>query len=100
MHEKSRMKVCFESVTSVNQLDGVYALACDGFGICQLPIFMGQDARGKKELEQVLPEWDIHGNRKNTDCVFALFTGGEKMTAKVRVFIDFLVTELSSGPVI
>lgn len=95
LHGKIKEKVRFKSVTSVNQLDGIHLLVRDGLGIAQLPLFMGNDERIRTSLQRVLPEWNLSGDVGNTDRVYALFTGGKNMTAKVRVFLDYLVDQLS-----
>ena len=92
---KTRLRIRFKSATAVNQLDGVYRLVCDGLGVAQLPLFIGSESGNTGQLEQVLPEWDFAGEIGNYDRVYALFTGGRKMSAKVRVFLDYLVKKLS-----
>ena len=84
------------STTAVDQLDGILRLTCDGLGVAQLPLFIVQESKSSGLLEQVLPEWDVYGDVGNVDRVYALFTGGKNVSAKVRVFIDFLVARLSS----
>lgn len=92
---RSRQRIRFEHVNAINQLDGVYQLACDGLGVAQLPLFMGHDSRAGGRLVRVLADWELAGDVSNVDRVYALFTGGQKMGAKLRVFLDYIVEELS-----
>ena len=92
---RTKQTVSIPSSTVVNQLDGVFQLACDGLGVAQLPLFIASGPRASDHLVRVLPEWDVYGEVGNMDRVYALFTGGKNASAKVRVFVDFLVNKLS-----
>ncbi len=94
---RSKQVVKIKALTTVNQLDGIFELACDGLGVAQLPLFIARSARGPEQIQQVLPDWEILGEVGSMDRVYALFTGGRNCSAKVRVFVDYLVDCLSKS---
>jgi DNA-binding transcriptional LysR family regulator len=92
---RSKQSVLIPSATCVNQLDGICTLVRDGLGVAHVPLFLIDSGGKGQELERVLPDWDVVGDIENSAGVFALFSGGPKVSAKVRVFVDHLVSRLS-----
>lgn len=92
----SRVSVPIASVTSVDQLDSLYALMRYGLGITYAPLFLTDTGMSGPPIERVLPDWDVINRLKPTSGVYALFPGGAKVSAKVRVFVDFLVERMSA----
>jgi DNA-binding transcriptional LysR family regulator len=92
---RSKQSVLIPSAICVNQLDSICTLVQDGLGVAHVPLFLiAPDAKGQT-IERILPEWDVVGDIENSAGVFALFAGGTKVSAKVRVFVDHLVSRLS-----
>jgi DNA-binding transcriptional LysR family regulator len=85
---RRRETVPISEITSVNQLDGLHALLVGGMGVAHAPLFFAPPGSG---LRQVLPEWEVRGALDAQSGVYALFPGGAHASAKVRVFVDYLV---------
>jgi DNA-binding transcriptional LysR family regulator len=94
---RSRVSVPISSITSVDQLDSLYTLLNEGLGIAYVPIFFAESSKTAPAIEHILADWDVVHELEPTSSVYALFPGGTKVSAKVRVFVDFLVDRLS-GP--
>ena len=92
---RSKQQVAIPSTICVNQVDSICTLVQDGLGVAHVPLFLIDPEAKGQALERVLPEWDLVGDFENTAGVFALFSGGSKVSAKVRVFVDHLVSRLS-----
>ncbi len=93
---KQRVKVHFSRVISINQLEGAHLLAQEGLGVVRLPLFMGNQNAAHTPLTQVLHGWEISGRTGSIDRVYALFMGGKHTSAKVRVFVNYLIQRLSN----
>ena len=89
---RSRQRIPIHSATCVNQLDSIFSLVKDGLGVAHLPLFLFNPETKQNTVERILPDWDLI---ENTAGVFALFPGGSLVSAKVRVFVDYLVARLS-----
>lgn len=92
---RSKQSVFIPSATCVNQLDSICTLVKDGLGVAHLPLFLIDPEAKSQTIERVLLDWDVIGDIENSAGVFALFAGGAKVSAKVRVFVDHLVHRLS-----
>ena len=92
---QSRVRVPITSITSVDQLDSLYALMREGLGIAYAPLFLSDTGMSGPPIERVLPDWDVIG-LEATAGVYALFPGGAKASAKVRAFVDFLVERVAA----
>jgi DNA-binding transcriptional LysR family regulator len=93
---RSRVSVPITSVTSVDQIDSLHALMSYGLGITYAPLFLTDTGMSGPPIERVLPDWDVIHRLEPTSGVYALFPGGAKVSAKVRVFVDFLVERMSA----
>lgn len=92
---RNRVTIPIQSITSVDQLDSMYTLLKEGLGVAYVPLFFGELSNAGSLIERVLPDWDVTHELEPTSSVYALFPGGTKVSAKVRVFVDFLVSRLS-----
>ncbi len=92
---RSRQRVPIHSATCVNQLDSICALTKDGMGVAHIPLALVEMSEGSGTLERVLPDWEVVGKLENNAGVYVLFSGGSKVRAKVRVFVDHLVRSLA-----
>lgn len=63
--------------------------ARSGLGIAQLPFFSVLEDIEQGALVQVLPDWSRH-----TEPVWVIYPHNRHLTAKVRVFVDYLVAHL------
>jgi DNA-binding transcriptional LysR family regulator len=90
---RNRVSVPIPSLTAVDQLDSLHTLLKEGLGVAYAPLFFMETAG--TPIERVLPDWDVVGDLEASSGVYALFPGGSKVSAKVRVFVDFLVERLS-----
>ena len=91
----SKQHIPIRSATCVNQLDSICDLVRAGLGVAHVPLFLADTAVRGNAVERILPEWDVVGEIDSTAGVYALFLGGPKVSAKVRVFVDHLVNHLS-----
>lgn len=92
---RSKQHIPIRSVTCVNQLDSICDLVQAGLGVAYVPLFLANSATRGHAVERVLSDWDIEDDIESTAGVYALFLGGPKVSAKVRVFVDHLVHHLS-----
>lgn len=92
---RSRQRVPIPTATAVNQLDALYLLLKEGLGVGYVPLFFNDPSLGGAPLERILPEWEAIQELEASSSVYALFPGGARASAKVRVFVDYLVEKLS-----
>jgi hypothetical protein len=92
---RSKQHIPIREATCVNQLDSICDLVQAGLGVAHVPLFLADAAVRGHSVERVLSEWDVVGDIDSTAGVYALFLGGPKVSAKVRVFVDHLVHHLS-----
>jgi DNA-binding transcriptional LysR family regulator len=71
---------------TTTQIDLIYAATLAGLGIGGLPSFIVSDALLDNRLERVLPDW-----RGTSLEIYAAVPSRKHLTARSRVFIDFLV---------
>lgn len=81
--------VAVHSCVHATNGDILCRLALDGGGIIAQPDFIVADHIASGRLTRLLPEWTL-GNYS----VFAVYLDRRLLSAKVRVFIDFLVASL------
>lgn len=84
-------QVVFElaSVVRTNNTLMVAEMILAGAGIGYMPIWIAEDYLKNKRLIQILPEYTMP-----EVPLYAVYTNRQFMNAKVRAFIDFLVTHL------
>jgi DNA-binding transcriptional LysR family regulator len=95
-----RKTVPISQVTVVNHLDSLDALMEQGMGVACLPhYFNSSDLRAKSKalVDCVLPEWEVSQEFGASSAVYLLFPKGDKVSAKVRAFVDYLSESLASG---
>lgn len=80
-----------ESPVVSNDGDTYMAIGLSGLGIVQVPHFMAREAISAGRLVVLLPEW-----RSETIPIHAVYPQNRHLSAKVRVFVDW-VTELFAG---
>ncbi|MBM3488059.1 MAG: LysR family transcriptional regulator [Alphaproteobacteria bacterium] len=78
---------------AANNGDVIKAAALEGAGIALLPTFMVGPALRDGSLMRVLP-----GHELPTLSIFAVYPANRHVSAKVRVFIDFLVERFGPEP--
>ena len=66
--------------------------ACNGLGIAALPLFIVAAALQDGRLVRVLPEW-----MPQSIPIHALYAPDKHLAAKIRLFVDFLVKNLSTN---
>ena len=92
---RNRVTVPAASATSVDHLDSLYLLLKQGIGVAYVPLFFAEISETGPSIERILPDWNVIHQLQPTSSVYALFPSGSKTSAKVRVFVDFLVQQLS-----
>ncbi len=93
-----RVSIPIESITVVDHLDSLFALMRAGLGVTYGPLFLAAPGMVGPPIKRVLPGWEVIHRYQATTGVYALFPGGKKVSAKVRVFVDYLVEEMSAIP--
>lgn len=96
--ERSRKEIPIRSHLSVNHLESILTLARDGLGVAHLPSWLVQSDLDSGRLERLLPEWSVASASASESVVHAVYPATRKQTAKVRAFIDFLVTAIAKDP--
>lgn len=76
-----------------NNGEALREAACKGLGLAVLPDFLICDQLRSGELVKVIPEWC-----KDNAAVWALYPHNRHLSAKVRLFVDFLVDRFSPEP--
>ncbi len=94
---RRRVTVPIGSASSVDQLDSLYALMSYGLGVAYAPLFLSDPTLTRTPIERVLPDWTVGHRLEPSSGVYALFAGGERASAKVHAFVDYLSEKLS-GP--
>jgi DNA-binding transcriptional LysR family regulator len=92
---RRRVTVPIPSATSVDQLDSLYALVGYGLGVAYAPLFLSDATLSRMPIERVLPDWSVGHRLEPSSGVYALFAGGERASAKVHAFVDYLGEKLS-----
>ena len=67
--------------------------ARQGVGLVLLPDFFLPEALANNELVRVLGEWDC-----DTGAIWALYPHNRHLSAKVRLFVDYLVDQFETPP--
>jgi DNA-binding transcriptional LysR family regulator len=70
---------------SVNDGEGLVRAACAGLGLIQVPHYIGEDAAGAGELEEVLAAY-----RPRPTPISVVFPTSRQMAPRLRAFIDAL----------
>ncbi|MCV2888377.1 LysR family transcriptional regulator [Ruegeria aquimaris] len=86
----TQKQVPVQGDVAVNDSPALLQAAINGMGVALLPDFLCADALADRRIECVLPDLP-----DQTQEVFALYPAGRYIQPKVRVFIDFLASELS-----
>lgn len=73
-----------------NNGDILRDMAINGAGIILQPLFIVEKALKNKELIELFPDWQL-----KDFSLYAVFLSRKFMPSKIRVFIDFMVQELS-----
>lgn len=73
--------------------DVMVAMACSGLGLIYVPDFLVSEPIRSGALVPLLPEWSHQPN-----AVWALYPHSRHLSAKVRLFIDFLAARFSPPP--
>lgn len=94
--QRQRREIPIRDFISVNHLESIALLAGDGLGVAQLPSWLVQADLERGTLQRVLPDWSISGKMENQSAVHAIFPATRRQSAKVRVFVDFLVKAMST----
>jgi DNA-binding transcriptional LysR family regulator len=77
----------------LNNGDAIREVAIAGYGITILPTFIVYKAIARGELEIVLAEYE-----RPAIALYAVYPSSRNVSAKVRLFIDFLVEKLGDKP--
>lgn len=92
-HSDGRVEeVRIRSGIRANNGDMMVALALQGLGITPVPEFVVHDDLDTGRLERVLPEFP--GTPLG---IYAVYPSRRHLSARVRLFIDFLASEFASG---
>ncbi len=67
--------------------------ACDGQGIINIPSFVVYKELESGRLKQILPEYNEPGY-----FIYALYPHSRRLSAKTRIFLDFLVEKFQQTP--
>ena len=67
--------------------------AIDGMGVSLLADWTIKDALENGQLENLLPEWEVGGNRFDS-AIWLMYPTRTFIPTKVKVFIDFLFERL------
>lgn len=88
---EDRIQVKVPSRAQCNNAEIMVALTCDGIGISCMPLFTCQKEVDEGRLKIILNDYELpeYG-------VYAIYPHRQYLTAKVRVFVDYLV-EIFSG---
>lgn len=76
-----------------NNGDAILDACRQGLGIAGLPDFITREALATGELVEILPEWS-----SNNRAVWALYPHNRHLSAKVRLFIDYVQASLQPVP--
>ncbi|MCL1125099.1 LysR family transcriptional regulator [Shewanella surugensis] len=73
----------------VNNSEALYQALLDGLGICQMPIFIVNDALKTGKLVPLLTEYSLPKH-----AIYAVFSARKHLPTKVSTFIDYLQPHL------
>lgn len=90
-----RRNVALKGPFAANNSEALRQAALDGLGIALLPDFSAQQDLASGKLERVLPNWRVTG--AFGDYLFALRAYSPYLPRPVRVFVDYLKSELKDG---
>lgn len=76
-----------------NNGTALVAAACRGLGLVLSPEFICADAIRDGSLQRVLEEWTL-----STGAIWALYPHRRHLSAKVRLFVDFLIDQFADQP--
>ena len=82
-----------DGVMSVNNAWAARDLACSGVGICYVPEFVVKDDLVDGSLVQIMPEFV-----NAAEPVHAVYPTKRHLSARVRVFVDYLVSHMDVEP--
>jgi DNA-binding transcriptional LysR family regulator len=82
-----------DGVMSVNNARAARDLACSSVGICYVPEFVVKDDLVDGNLVQIMPEFV-----NAADPVHAVYPTKRHLSARVRVFVDYLVSHVDVEP--
>lgn len=89
-HQKKGLRVVNVSGRlRINNSEILVSAVKAGIGIACLPHWSVVDALRTRQLLRLLPAWEPEGT-----SIYALFRGGPKLPARVRIFLDFLIDEI------
>jgi DNA-binding transcriptional LysR family regulator len=77
----------------VNNGEALLEAALAGLGLAILPAFMSAPALADGRLTEVLPRW-----RPMAQAIHAVYPHNRHLSAKVRLFVDFLAERLAPRP--
>ncbi len=78
-----------KNVMSSNSASILLKMTLEGGGLSVLPYWIIKEHLDKKELVEILPEYDLHVKNLSASHVFALYSSRTHLPAKVRAFLDF-----------
>ncbi|MBM3554567.1 MAG: LysR family transcriptional regulator [Alphaproteobacteria bacterium] len=76
----------------INNSEVLVSAVLAGIGIACLPHWSVRNVLRAKQLLRLLPAWEPEGT-----SIHAVFPGGAKMPARVRLFLDFLAEEIRAA---
>lgn len=76
-----------------NNGDALLVAACSGLGVAMLPDFIAAPALRKGELKVLLDEW-----ADTSSAIWLVYPHNRHLSAKVRLFVDFLMDRVTQGP--
>jgi DNA-binding transcriptional LysR family regulator len=85
--------VAVESALCVNNGDVLCQAAAHGRGIVTLPTFIAGDDLRAGRLVQIMAPWSL-----TTQDIYVIYPPHRYLSAKVRVFIDFLAERFGDDP--
>jgi DNA-binding transcriptional LysR family regulator len=91
----NRLTVGLQGPFAANNSEALREAALDGLGIALLPDFSAHGDLAAGRLEQVLPQWRAVG--AFGDYLYAIRPYSPYLPRTVRVFVDYLRTELKAG---
>ena len=90
--EDEHVQVKLASRALCNNADIMVSLACDGVGIARMPLFTCNREVDEGKLKIILEDFE-----QREFNVYAVYPHRQYLTAKVRVFVDYLVESFSDG---
>lgn len=81
--------------TLLNDIALMRELACDGHGICLLPLSEVWEALARGKLTRVLPDWT--GPARD---IYAIWPSGRLLNARAKALRDYMATYIGQDPIL